>query len=188
MTAKLAATIVASHDGDEEDDVGALIYREIQLRKTEAAAKPHLQRPIRRTSNQKRSSFNNHGKEFFSRQQSKSPSKMNRVSSIAEDSSRKKVAKNPYRKKCSAAGCTNAQRVGVCIRQGQKVSNANYAAVKDAQIDCHRRSLSSKAWGNGQTMQQRRMRKSKDSWKGMIWRHGAKRPNDAAEKDAQVTL
>ena len=33
MATKLAATMVASHDGDEEEDVVALIYREIQLRK-----------------------------------------------------------------------------------------------------------------------------------------------------------
>jgi hypothetical protein len=58
---------------DEDDDVGALIYREVQLlRKTEAAAKPHLQqqqRPIRRTSNQKRSPVNNQRKESLSRPQ-----------------------------------------------------------------------------------------------------------------------
>ena len=62
---------------------------------------------------------------------------------------------------------------------GQKVSNANYG---------HRRSPP-KAWGDGQAMEHRRMHKSKDPWKDIYDMVGmGQRPNDAAEKDAQVTL
>ena len=126
----LAKTAESPKKGTE--DVGALIYREIQLRKTEAAVAASERKQTstasthRRTSTRKRSPVASQGKEPLPSPQRKSASKRKRDSSMEEDHTRKKVAKKKKRGKCSADGCTNgAVRGGVCVRHGAKVKRCN---------------------------------------------------------------
>ena len=133
MTAKLAATMVAPNNGGgEEEDVGALIYRESQLRKAEAATeikKISTASTKLRTSTRIRSLSTNHHMKSLSRPQRKSPSKRKRESSLEIDQPRK-AAKKRKRGKCSAYGCTNnAQKEGLCRRHGAK-RNIYYCFVE----------------------------------------------------------
>ena len=116
---------------EEEEDVGALIYRESQLRKAEkavaavAAESKLLQTSTAsahsRTSIRRRPPVTNLGTESLPILQRKKASKMKRGVSIAEDPPRKKVAKKKYRYECSADGCTIVVRGGVCKRHGAAV-------------------------------------------------------------------
>eukprot|EP00986_Skeletonema_menzelii_P005527 scaffold2043_cov149-Skeletonema_menzelii.AAC.13 len=130
----------------EEDDVGALIYREIQLRAEEGGGSS-------RSCQEKESiicfepSSNFNSEEIACYQPGK------RESSSEKDQPRKKVTKKKYRdgctadgrtndakrggvfrrhgakvkrKLCSSEGCTNnAQRGGVCIRHGAKLKRCS---------------------------------------------------------------
>ena len=88
----IAVTPVASKEGEEED-IGALIYRESQLRKAEAAV-AMAAASSRRTSTRKRSAAN--------------------ITAT--------LVKKKYRYECTADGCTNkAHQGGVCKRHGAKV-------------------------------------------------------------------
>jgi len=71
-----------NHSEGEKDDLGALIYRECQLRKAEAAAaaaeskkKSTVSPSTRRTSTRTRSPVNNEGEKSLSRPQRKGGSK-----------------------------------------------------------------------------------------------------------------
>ncbi len=99
--------------------MGALIYRESQLRKAEAAteikdissASTH-----RRTSMRKRLPIN-----MLPCPQRKNIANRKRDSSLDEDSTRKKVPKKKYRYECSTDGCSNiVVRGGLCTKHGAK--------------------------------------------------------------------
>ena len=119
-------------DKDDEDDVGALIYREVQLRKAEAAAaaaeskKTSSASTRRRTLTRKRSPVTNKVDTSSPSPKRKRASKRKRGSSLGEDLSGKMVARKKYRYECSADGCTNyAQKGGVCVRDGAKVKRCS---------------------------------------------------------------
>ena len=122
----------------EEDDIGALIYRECQLRKKEAAeadarsGKNSSNSTHRATSTRRAaaaaaaairgdSSPKAVGRKVISY-------KRNRChpSSSGDDEGKvaaKKTDWSKYKKKCSADGCTNlAKKGGVCVRHGAKVT------------------------------------------------------------------
>eukprot|EP00984_Skeletonema_dohrnii_P021026 scaffold10402_cov64-Skeletonema_dohrnii-CCMP3373.AAC.2 len=114
---------------DGNDDVGALIYRESQLRKAEAAAAAATQRnktssdsTHHRSSTRKRSSITSRSKEPLSRPQRNGASKMRLDSSMKDGRPVEKVAKKRRKNECSANGCTNLSQIGgVCRRHGAKV-------------------------------------------------------------------
>jgi len=114
--------------GEEEEDLGALIYRESQLRKAEIAAEAGkrslLSAPTpRRTSTRKRTPVN-HGEKSLPSPQRKGvgASKRRKRESSPENQPRIKVRKKNYtRYECSADGCTNGViKGGVCRRHGAK--------------------------------------------------------------------
>ena len=89
--------------------MGALIYRESQLRKAEAAAKAAESKLSSAVSHLRTSTRNR-------------SAKRERHFSLEEDPPRKMVPKKQYRKKCTADGCNNqAKKEGVCNRHGAKV-------------------------------------------------------------------
>ena len=86
---------------EEEEDVGALIYREVQLRKTEAVAEKKISTASahrhRRTSTRKRSPVNKWGDKLSlssSSPKCNAASKRKPETSMEEDQPRKKVPKS----------------------------------------------------------------------------------------------
>eukprot|EP00984_Skeletonema_dohrnii_P036404 scaffold37333_cov155-Skeletonema_dohrnii-CCMP3373.AAC.1 len=120
--------MVAPSNSKEDDDVGALIYREIQLRKAEAAAaaaeskKTSTASTHHRTLTRKRLPVTNQGEESLPRPQRRVATKgRKRDASLDQDQPKEKVAKKRQRYECSADGCMNqAKKGGVCIRHGAK--------------------------------------------------------------------
>ena len=131
-----AAAEAARNDAtgeDDNDDVGALIYREVQLRKAESAAKKSENTSTasvhqRRTSTRKRTPVHNQSREPLpsGQQHSGASKRMKRGSSDEDNRLEKRVAKKKYRYECSADGCKNiAQKGGVCIRHGAKIKRCS---------------------------------------------------------------
>jgi hypothetical protein len=122
--------VAPNESGEDDEDMGVLIYRESQLRKAEALAAAESEKKStassrRRTSTRKRSPVNNQGKKSLPSPQRKSALRGTKreSSSLEEGQPRKKVTKKKYvRYECSADGCTNQVRSGgVCVRHGAKV-------------------------------------------------------------------
>ncbi len=127
---------------DDEEDYGALIYRESQLRKAEAAAAAAVAAVARDAKKKKKgltadvSSTRRHAtstrktsrpagvnEPSVTNSRSKVTSKRKRVDSPThkEEQATKKVVRKKYtnRKICTADGCTNvAKKGGVCVKHG----------------------------------------------------------------------
>ncbi len=121
---------VASPKGGDEDDIGALIYRERQLRKREAAAakKSSKSSSKRRRATSTRSSvvaaaIHNNDLSPVTSLERKSSVNMKRRSCAEDDGGKEAVHKVARkRRKCefSADGCANiAVKGGLCVRHGQ---------------------------------------------------------------------
>jgi hypothetical protein len=96
-------------DEEEEEDLGVLIYREVQLRKAEAAEMKTTVSP--KESEKEEEDL---GVLIYREVQL-------RKAEAAVQRKRKKVAKTRSRKKCCAGGCANrAVEGGVYKRQGAK--------------------------------------------------------------------
>eukprot|EP00985_Skeletonema_marinoi_P003190 scaffold1323_cov106-Skeletonema_marinoi.AAC.9 len=123
---QLQKIVAPPSNSKEDDDVGALIYREFQLRKAEAAAaaerkKTSIAFTHNKTSTRKRSPVANQGEESLPRPQRRVATKgRKRVASLDQDQPKEKVAKK-RRYECSADGCMNqAKNRGVCRRHGAR--------------------------------------------------------------------
>jgi hypothetical protein len=154
---------------DDEEDYGALIYRESQLRKAEAAAAKAAKEAKKKkkkdgspadvsstrrraTSTRASSAGNAKSRSYVNATQRKKSSKRKREAE-GEEQAPRKVAQKQYRYECSADGCTNnAVKGGVCVTHGVKV-NTNDVCRKC----CRQRRCMQAAWSKSQTMQQRRM-------------------------------
>ena len=131
--------------GEDDDDIGVLIYREVQLRKAEAASTADGESKKeastasfsayqRRTLTRKRTPVQNRSSESLPSPQSNGNFKRKkRLCSNEGGRPRKKVAKKRRRYKCSAVGCTNfAQKGGVCYRHGERKRCNSEGCVKFA--------------------------------------------------------
>ena len=137
----------------EEDDVGALIYREIQLRKAEAAAaaaaskKTSSSASVRRASTPKRSPTKRKRSPANNEVENPLPGGddlegIKRESSSEDDRPMKKVARNRIKYECSADGCTNhVAKRGYALGTGQ---STNDATVKDVTIKPSKEEYASK--------------------------------------------
>ena len=105
---------------EDDDDVGALIYRETQIRKAEnktSSVANHHRRSIR-----KRTQVRNRDNSSMMATMSHETSKRKRLAD--EDLPRRKKM---HRYECSADGCTNqAKKGGVCVRHGAKLKRCSY--------------------------------------------------------------
>ena len=123
---------------DDEEDYGALIYRESQLRKAEAAAFTAAAAKAasvdvsstRRRATSTRATSAGDGKSRLSVNAVKRArvySKRKRGSSTEdEEQTPRKAARKQCRKKCSANGCTNiVVKGGVCIKHGTTVKRCS---------------------------------------------------------------
>ncbi len=127
----------STESNEEDDNVGALIYRESQLRKAEAAAirgkKSAASTHHHRSSTRKKTScVPNQDKTSMMATVTRKSVKRKRLSSTREDGHiRKKVGRDGRPRKtklryCSAEGCSNqAQKGGVCIKHGAKVKRCS---------------------------------------------------------------
>jgi hypothetical protein len=125
----------------EEEDYGALIYRESQLRKAEAAAaaaaavakdvkKKKTSTTTRRratTTSSRAKSAAVTSKNVVTAAKEKSRSKKKRaLAAVDEELGRKRSQRKRYKYTCSADGCTNhAAKGGVCIKHGAKVKRCS---------------------------------------------------------------
>ncbi len=137
MQSKSLTKKAGSPKDDGEDDVGALIYREVQLRKAEAAAaaaneskKTSSASAHRRTSTRKRSPVISRNKSLPSSKYN-GTSKRKRKSTSEKDLSGKIVEKKKYRYECSAVDAQIMPRLEDCAFVMEQ--RPNDAAVKDAQ-------------------------------------------------------
>ncbi len=124
--------------GEEEgeEDYGALIYRESQLRKAEAAAvaakstkkrKKNSSVDVSSTRRRSRASSAVRSKSSVNAAHMTNASKRKRESSTeVEGPAPRKVSRKQYKKKCSADGCTNqVQKGGLCKRHGAKTKRCS---------------------------------------------------------------
>jgi len=132
MSTKQRAEAATATKVVEEDDIGALIYKESQLRKREAAAAKNIERRSssaskhRATSTHKTTTAAIRGESSFATTESRQliekrkrhlPTDVDEGKEPAEKVARKKK----YRYECSADGCTNhVVKGGVCKRHGAK--------------------------------------------------------------------
>ncbi len=117
----------------EEDDVGALIYREVQLRKAEAAAAAAESKKEQFVSTSTHNSHveNSDGKSLPSPKHTGASIEKHQSMLEGNDLPKEKVAKKKYRYECSADGCTNqVKQGGVCIRHGAKVKRMECSVDK----------------------------------------------------------
>ena len=123
-------------EGDEEEDYGALIYRESQLRKKEAAAAAAAAAKSNKKKKDSSAASASTGRATTTSTRATSAAVTNKDVNITKgenESDKKRAlpieyqelaqkrAPHPWRryKYCSADGCTNiAQRGGVCIKHG----------------------------------------------------------------------
>ena len=124
----------------DDDDVGALIYRESQLRKAEAAAAATETKETSKTASshhrasaRKRSLVKNQGGESLYSPQCSGATKRKRESSLEDDRPSKKVTERKYRHECPTDGCTNRPSEEVCAKDTEQRLNISYATPKDAQ-------------------------------------------------------
>ena len=109
-----------------EEDYGALIYRESQLRKAEAAAAAAAEKDAKKkkttrrraTTSTRATSAAVRRKDVVNVAKGKSRSKEKRaLATEDEELARKRARWRSYKKNCSADGCTNqAKNGGVCKR------------------------------------------------------------------------
>jgi len=150
----IPSAMAASKDGEEED-IGALIYRESQFRKAEAAAvaassatsrknKTSTASQAGRISTRKRSAAVDWDHTSTRSLGSISSSKRKTIEppSSKQDQPAKKVVRKKYRYECSADGCTNrAKAGGVCIiRHGAKVKRCSWEGCMNKVVNgrvCH---------------------------------------------------
>mmetsp|Transcript_22579 Transcript_22579/g.35418 ORF Transcript_22579/g.35418 Transcript_22579/m.35418 type:complete len:204 (-) Transcript_22579:81-692(-) len=119
--------------GDEDDDdVGALIYREVQLRKAEAAALRLRQLPKSRRHQllqpikELQPPVKKQNKELPLTSQQYIGDSKRRKREFSDASPGKKIARKRFVYECSADGCTNqVVRGGVCMRHGAKVKRCS---------------------------------------------------------------
>ena len=166
---------------DEEEDLGALIDRESQLRKKEDAAAGLAKKRRRNSSSSTRRSTstrqataghkvtNSDVKMITSRLSSKRSRR-----SSGNDEERKvhtQVARKKYRYECSADGCTNhVVNGGVCIRHGAKIklcSSEGCTNVAQKGGVCIRHGAKVKRCSTEGCANQAKRG-------GLCWRHGAK--------------
>ena len=98
---------MANNDGEEVDDLGALIYREIQLRKAEAAAavaekKKTSTASTHRNSTRKRLPFEHDDKPLPTPKRNDATNRRKREAPMGNDRPKKKVAKKKHKYECSA--------------------------------------------------------------------------------------
>eukprot|EP00984_Skeletonema_dohrnii_P014794 scaffold6288_cov131-Skeletonema_dohrnii-CCMP3373.AAC.3 len=137
------AAVVAPKEG-KEDDIGALIYRESQLRKKEAAAaktskKNSSASKHRGASTHKDTAAAIRGDSSFATPESRQAavkSKRHLPTDVDEGKeAARKVARKRHRYECSADGCTNyVVKGGVCIRHGAKRKQCSSAGCSNQAI------------------------------------------------------
>ena len=139
----------------DEEDYGALIYRESQLRKAEAAAAVAAKAAKDDAKNKKKSSLDvssTHRRRATSTRvtstaardkpgdkpgvnaahKTKASKRKRKIPVGREEQAPRKVAPKQYRKICSADGCTNqVQKGGLCRRHGAKTKRCSVEGCKN---------------------------------------------------------
>ena len=121
----------------EEEDYGALIYRESQLRKAEAAAAASVAKDAKKKKNSTTDASSSTRRQGASTRAASAAVRTQRAVNIARGKERlkrkrelstedngvaeKRAQRSKYRYECSADGCTNRViKGGVCIQHGAK--------------------------------------------------------------------